>query len=39
MPAPQRLDAIFFRTEGGSEPVREWLKSLPKEERRAIGEI
>ena len=38
MSAPQRLEAIFFRTEGGSEPDREWLKSLTKEERRAIGE-
>lgn len=33
-----RLDAKFFATEGGAEPVREWLKSLPAVERRAIGE-
>src|ERR1700694_111505 len=38
MSAPQRLDAVFFRSESGSEPVREWLKSLPKDERKAIGE-
>jgi phage-related protein len=38
MPAPQRLDAFFFRSESGGEPVREWLKSLPKDERKAIGE-
>jgi phage-related protein len=38
MPTPQRLDAVFFRSENGSEPVREWLKSLPKDERKAIGE-
>ena len=38
MPTPQRLDAVFFRSESGNEPVREWLKSLPKDERRAIGE-
>jgi phage-related protein len=38
MPTPQRLDAVFFRSESGSEPVREWLKSLPKDERKAIGE-
>jgi phage-related protein len=38
MPTPQRLDAVFFRLESGSEPVREWLKSLPKDERKAIGE-
>jgi phage-related protein len=38
MPTPQRLDAVFFRLESGSEPVREWLKSLSKDERKAIGE-
>jgi hypothetical protein len=38
MPAPQRLDAVFFRSESGSEPVRAWLKSLPKAERKALGE-
>jgi phage-related protein len=32
-----KLDALFFRTSTGSEPVREWLLSLPKNERRAIG--
>lgn len=38
MPTPQRVDAVFFRSESGSEPVRQWLKSLPKDERKAIGE-
>ena len=28
---------IFFRAEGGSEPVREWLKRLDETERQAIG--
>jgi phage-related protein len=32
------LPAVFFRTETGREPVREWLKNLPKDERRIIGE-
>ena len=32
-----RLQVFFYRTTGGSEPVREWLKALPAEERRAIG--
>lgn len=32
------LSVAFFRTEAGREPVREWLKSLPREERRIIGE-
>jgi phage-related protein len=29
---------VFFQTETGREPVREWLKDLPKEERGIIGE-
>lgn len=38
MSTPRRLDAVFFRSKGGNEPVREWLKSLPKHQRRMIGE-
>ena len=38
MPAPHRLIAVFFKSEAGNEPVRDWLRSLPKHERRAIGE-
>jgi phage-related protein len=33
-----RLHVFFFRTEAGREPVRAWLKHLPKEERTIIGE-
>lgn len=29
---------LFFCTAEGKEPVREWLKSLPREERKIIGE-
>jgi phage-related protein len=36
-PQPRKIPLIFFRTPAGSEPVREWLKELPEEERRAIG--
>src|SRR6185437_10607940 len=32
------LSVKFFQTETGREPVREWLQSLPKEERKALGE-
>ncbi len=32
------LSVAFFRTETGREPVREWLKSLPRENRRITGE-
>ncbi len=33
-----RLKVLFFRTRRGNEPVRDWLKSLPHEEKRIIGE-
>ena len=36
-PQPQKIPLIFFRALTGSEPVREWLKELPEEERQAIG--
>jgi phage-related protein len=32
------LSVVFYRTESGNEPVREWLKELPREEKRKIGE-
>ena len=32
------LPVVFFRTGSCNEPVREWLKDLPVDERRAIGE-
>ena len=32
------LDVVFYKTEAGNEPVREWLKSLPREDRRTISE-
>jgi phage-related protein len=34
----KRVPAIFFRTESGGEPLREWLKSMPPEDRKLIGE-
>lgn len=35
----KRVPAVFFRTEAGGEPLREWLKSLPfDEDRKRIGE-
>lgn len=36
-PPPRKVPLIFFRTEAGTEPVREWLKGLPEVERQAIG--
>lgn len=34
----KRVPAVFFRTQAGGEPVREWLKGLPQEGRKRIGE-
>jgi phage-related protein len=35
----KRVPVIFFRTEAGREPVREWLKNLPLDaDRKSIGE-
>lgn len=32
------LEVVFFRTEAGSEPVRDWLRGLAREDRKAVGE-
>lgn len=32
-----RLSVRFYRESSGSEPVRNWLKGMPEEERREIG--
>ena len=32
------LNASFFRSDCGNEPVREWLKGLPATDRRIMGE-
>jgi phage-related protein len=37
MNAERPLNVVFYRTGTGHEPVREWLKSLLKEERKTIG--
>ena len=34
----KHIPAIFFRTEAGGEPVREWLKGLSPEDRKRTGE-
>lgn len=35
---PQPLIAKFFRTERGIEPVRDWLRNISPDNRKAIGE-
>jgi phage-related protein len=32
------LKVIFYRSEAGNEPVREWLKDLQQDDKRQIGE-
>lgn len=33
----KQVRVAFFRTRDGAEPVREWLRSMPKEDRQQIG--
>lgn len=33
----QEIEAVFYRTAGGTEPVLDWLRGLPAEDRRIIG--
>lgn len=34
----KRIEVAFYATESGHLPVRDWLLTLPREDRRAIGE-
>ena len=31
------IPVMFYRTSAGAEPVREWLRTLPLDDRRTIG--
>jgi phage-related protein len=33
----RKIPLIFYRNSGGAEPVLDWLKSLPADERKEIG--
>ncbi len=33
----KRIEAVFYRTGSGAEPVRAWLKSLDRNDRLKIG--
>lgn len=35
--ALKRLRAVFYRSDKGVEPVRDWLKVLPVADRRIVG--
>ncbi len=32
------LEVFFYRSEAGNEPVREWLRALPRDDKKTIGE-
>lgn len=34
---PQKIELVFYRTQGGNEPVREWLLDLSEENRQQVG--
>jgi hypothetical protein len=34
----KRLPAFFYALPSGREPVREWLKDLPDDDRKIVGE-
>lgn len=37
MKAERPLNVVFFKTDTGKEPVREWLKAMPREDCKTIG--
>lgn len=37
MSEPKKLTVAFYRSRSGAEPVREWLKGLPTEDRQTLG--
>ena len=34
----KRIPALFYQSESGNEPVRDWLKAMDAQDRRKIGE-
>lgn len=34
----QQISLVFYANGNGTEPVRDWLRSLPAEERHMIGQ-
>ena len=34
---PHKIPVVFYRTQGGAEVVRDWLRSLDDADRRAVG--
>jgi len=38
IPDIKKIQVAFYKTPAGNEPVRDWLKELPAEEKKTIGE-
>ena len=38
MPTDRPISIVFFRLDSGREPVRDWLKEMDRDSRRAIGQ-
>jgi phage-related protein len=36
-PTPPKIELVFYQSESGKEPVRDWLIKLPEANRRAVG--
>ncbi len=34
---PHKIPVVFYRTRGGAEVVRDWLRSLDDVDRQAVG--
>jgi phage-related protein len=34
---PHKISVVFYRTQGGAEVVRDWLRSLDDADRQAVG--
>lgn len=34
---PRKIPVVFYRTQGGAEVVRDWLRSLDEADRQAVG--
>ena len=35
---PRKIPVVFYRTRGGTEVVRDWLRGLDEKDRSAIGQ-
>jgi phage-related protein len=35
---PKKMPVVFYRTRSGNEVVRDWLRALNEDDRRAIGQ-